>query len=431
MKKYHSVLPALVLVCSALLSYPTRIFAGLLPPSVTPQQSYASILITQYTVNGESVGDAYSQIAFWNVGQLSENPEYAKAISSGDCSKSTTRGCGVGAPVEGTFSGGPNGVAKIGSYEYKLINGAYFELMLNGKVYKYTVDNPAVFANWPGMESLKPITYDATSQFLDPWNETFPPDTHFDENEAVISKLYGDVDVSDPANKKNIIQQGVTSFKILLNDMLFGRHPKTAHTEGDTQVENSDSDVSNRWQTPFKGVRLTDGYMLRTGNGRAVVEFADGTKFILREHSTISFNKNGIYLDNGKFMFMFRKLGKKIYIYSKTAIYTITGTQFEMTVTPDGSTLQVYEGSVVAGSLVSKKLTSVKAGEEVTVSKTELGSKTTVSEETNRNMDAIEAEIIDAQLQRSKVYSLYILGGLSVFCFAVMYFMKVFSKRRV
>ena len=118
---------------------------------VKPQQGIATAMIpVADSFTGKILGEAYGQISFWNVGQLSGDPIYAKAILSGDCSKSTTPGCGVGAPVEGIFSGGPNGVITLdGGFTYTLKDGKYFELIFGGKTYKYTVENPDIFSNWP------------------------------------------------------------------------------------------------------------------------------------------------------------------------------------------------------------------------------------------------------------------------------------------
>ncbi|KKS98062.1 MAG: hypothetical protein UV73_C0003G0004 [Candidatus Gottesmanbacteria bacterium GW2011_GWA2_43_14] len=129
------------------------VLAGDLPKGVKPEQGKAwNLAPVPDSFTGEIIGDTYTELSFWNVGQLSGDPVYSKAAVSNNCAKSTTPGCGEGAPLEGTFSGGPDGVITIESYEYKLKEGKYFEFITGGKTFKYTIENPEIFSkyNWDG-----------------------------------------------------------------------------------------------------------------------------------------------------------------------------------------------------------------------------------------------------------------------------------------
>lgn len=46
-------------------------------------------------------------------------------------------------------------------------------------------------------------------------------------------------------------------------------------------------------------MQLKNGFQLKTGDGMAVVEFKDGTKFIIREGSTVTFTNSGSFLPAG------------------------------------------------------------------------------------------------------------------------------------
>src|SRR3989338_8067753 len=109
------------------------VLAGELPKGVKPEQGKAwNLAPVPDSFTGEILGDSYTELSFWNVGQLSGDPIYSKAVVSADCAKSTTPGCSTGAPMEGTFSGGPDGVITIENHEYKLKEGKYFEYIGGG-----------------------------------------------------------------------------------------------------------------------------------------------------------------------------------------------------------------------------------------------------------------------------------------------------------
>lgn len=412
MKRLLCIVLFLFISFTAFFIISSPILADNLPSGIKPQQGIASGRVQNAVSSGDHFGATTVKITFWNVGELGGS-NYGKASVTTMNSDLIDNIRVQETTIQGSFSGGPDGVITLEGSKAKLrlIKGANVEITYNGKTTLIPLENPEIFStyDWGEITSVKsPVSpYDEKSTFANPWDETFPPDTNFDENEAVVSKIYGDVEVSDPKFQKNFIQQGVTGFKMLLNDMIFGRVRK-AHFEGDRIVEESDFDPSSKWFDPFKGMPLSEGDKMKTGDGRAVLEFKDGTKFILRENSQITFNKNGIYLDNGKYYFMFRKLGKKIYIYSKTAKSTITGTKFEVTVNSDGTLLKVYEGSVVTGSLASKQISKVNAGEEITATDKGLDKAKALSGEKDVDMNALELEIVNKDYNDTKKLGMYI-----------------------
>lgn len=383
-------------------------------------------------------------ISFWNVG-LPGGDDYGKGTLTVKCLIKVIGNTPCNdTSGELTFTGGPNGTFQGGGQSYTLVNGQYFDWEVKSVAgsakYKITVENPEIFSkyDWSEYASVKsaPVTYDEKSTFANSWDETFPPNTYFDENEAVITKIYGDVEVADRAYQKNFIQQGVSALQVFLNDALFGREKKYYHWDGrgaqGGNVEISDVDLSSKWFDPFKGMPISDGNKIKTGDGRAVLEFKDGTKFILRENSQITFSKDGIYLNNGKYLFHFNKLGHKIYLLSKHAKFSITGTELGITVNPDETRLQVYEGSVLLGSITSKKIIAVNANEEVNITDTGLGEKKTLLQEQNVDINAVVNEVINNDFDKAKKLGMYIFGGLILIVIIVLVLLVkfIFGRKR-
>jgi hypothetical protein len=299
----------------------------------------------------------------------------------------------------------------------RLVDGRAFELTYKGYTASIPVEDPTIFDGWIDRETQEaPATYDENSAFENFWTDenskVNPKDPYLDENEVTISRIYGDVEVSDPSVRNGIIGQEMERIRIYLDgsDPVRNNVYDADRATEDGHFERDTPDVTRIWVDPEKGMKMTEGFQMKTGDGRAVVEFKDGTKFILREHSQIRLEHEAIYLDNGKFIFRFVKKGKKIMIQNKRMKCNIIGTTFEIDTDDNGSTLTVYEGSVVSGSILSHELATVNAGEAQNFTNTGLGAKTRITE--NIDFDKIDNEIKIFEYDKAKQHGMFLFWGL-------------------
>ncbi len=409
------------------------------PPEVKPEKGRASGTFEFWDAPFKTAFD------FWNVGERGGG-EYGKVTIEIKCGEKTTSGgwtcVDKEMPTRGVFSGGPNGKitleGKADQLNVHLVNGKYIELTF-GKTYQFPVENPEIFSKYDwgaNTEQSPPSTFDENSEFSNPFDtdQAVEPITDGDENEAVITKIYGDVEVADKSLKKGIIQQGVDALNMTLSELFFGRREKkyieTGSNVGDRPVEVSDYDPSSKWFIPFKGLRLTENNKMRTGDGRAVIVFKDGTKFILRENSQIRFSQGDIYLENGKYLFHLQKRGSKMYIYSRHQKTSITGTKFEVTVAPDSTTLKVYEGSVITENLSSKKSSQVNAGEEVTVTQNDLNEKTGITGAKDIDMVSLEKDIVNKDFAGAKTLGMLVLSAVVFAGISVLVLVTLLVRNR-
>lgn len=234
-------------------------------------------------------------------------------------------------------------------------------------------------------------------------------------DEVTISRIYGDVIISDPAMTGAQLAWPQKYWRALR--ILTGR------------VDDVDQPW-RVWVDPEKGMRLTDGYRMKTGNGRAVVQFRDGTKFVIREGSTVTFSNGGIVMDTGNFTYSFVKQGRKIYLQDRRSNWSIIGTTFDISTDDVGTTLKVYEGTVETESRATGEKVQVDSGGEIFISDTGLGDITPISGAASIDIDGLEREIIDAEMSDARTQGMIVLGGTALMLAAIVVAAALILRRR-
>lgn len=218
--------------------------------------------------------------------------------------------------------------------------------------------------------------------------------------DITIDSIYGDVTVSDPAVKRGFWSLCVKALGDLTG---WDRDPEPLRVRID----------------PEKGMKMTQGFQIKTGDGRAVIRFKDGTRFIISEASTVTFKGGGIHLDTGNFLAFYVKKGKKVYMVDRRGKYGIIGTMFEVTSGETGSVLKVYEGVVEAEAIKGGAKQQVNTGEVIKIDDAGLGDLATVIGATNPDFAALEQEVIDSELGEARMLGLLVAGVL-VFVLAAL-----------
>lgn len=354
------------------------------PPEVKPEQGKAwNKREVHDTYDGRVLGESYREMTFWNVGQVSGNSEYAKVILSADCSKSTTPGCIAGDPMEGIFSGGPNGVITISGYEFKLHDGQYFELNSGGTTTKYTVENPEIFSKYRwSMDEAPPIPKISGDKYS---IETI--------GAARFNDLYGQVEV-------NI--------------------PKPDGTYDDEKWDFAKIDMELPPGTKIK-VGEKSGLLLTFPNTQTDIIVGPETDIVLVDVAQEKMSMEGSPW--GKLKASVKKLLKdgSLEIEMSQAVAGIKGTIFSLEDTRDKSTIKVTEGSVAFTSKATGQTQMVNAGETLSADTNGLGQKATfdpVAEEKQWKELKDSLKKTNANLLGNKKM-MYILGGILVTAIAI------------
>ena len=253
------------------------------------------------------------------------------------------------------------------------------------------------------------LTYDEKT--AEDITKTDSSEGYFADKEVAIAKIYGDVTLSDPSQRRGLLS---LSAKAL------------------TTLTGWDDDPEP-WRVrsePKGGTPIKEGFQIKTGAGRAVLQFIDGTKFIIREGSTVTFTKSGINMETGNYYFSFVKIGKKIYLQDKRGKWSISGTKFEINSGEQETTLKVYEGAVRTERLNGIREDSVKAGNELKITDNGLGNVTPLTGPSDVNIDGMAREIIDAETSEARLFGLAILGILAAAAAAVLAIIVMLLKRR-
>lgn len=310
------------------------------PPEVKPEQGKAWTKTEVHdSYDGRVLGESYREISFWNVGQVSGNPTYAKAIFSSDCSKSTTPGCKAGEPVEAIFSGGPNGVITGSGYEYKLHDGKYFELVSGGKTTTFTVENPEIFTKYRwSMDESVPVPEIKEGK----WKvETF--------GNARFNDLYGQVEINVPQPDGTYDEEAWDTAE-LDSELPPGTHIK----------------VSNK-----------SGLILTFPDTQTDIIVGPNTEIVLV--SAKDEKEGHLQLLWGKLKANVKKMMKdgSLEVEMSQAVAGIKGTTFVLEETKKQSTLKVIEGSVAFKSKINGQEEMVNAGETLVSDKNGFSNKTT------------------------------------------------------
>ena len=404
MKKFAYFILAIFFSLFVFFFVSSSIFADDIPFGVKP------IKVTALSQELDILGKVQFVLTFWNVGQLSDNSAYHEAVLSGKCFDEPGADgwkC-VGDKEEnsgkGTFTGGPNGTFMISDKIIHLKNGKTATYLEGGQEIIFTVQNTDAFKGWDDQ-----IFDEKTAQEL---GLSDNPEGMLDSSEVSITNIIGDVGVSDPSLRRGLFDQSIKALKTLTG---WDKDPEPWRVRVDAK----------------EGMKLKDGFQMKTGEGKAVIQFKDGTKFIMKENSTITFNSTGFNLDMGTTIFNFKKIGKKIYITDKRGKFSIIGTQFEVSTGKDNTLLKVYEGAVETESLGGKDKTMVKASEQIIVTNNGLGNKSALPGEKTINIQAIEKEIIAGEKIQAGKFILIQFGLIIIGILFILGIILFFNKKTI
>ena len=290
--------------------------------------------------------------------------------------------------MEGTFSGGPDGVITIENHEYKLKEGKYFEYIGGGKTFKYTVENPEIFSkyNWGGSANTK---------------ESKSEENKLEDSGATIKNVSRNVEVNLP-------------------------NPDGTYDEKNWKLAvDLDDDIES----------LPVGTHIRTwAFGRAVLSFDDGTIFKMAAKSEIvllspAAKRSKVKLLPGAYQANIKtKIQDPDYeIDMDQMVMVIQGTILVLEETGSKSTVKVIEGSVSVKSKTSGQSETINTGETITADANGLGQKTTfdvVSE--NASWDALEKETRESSPQLNN----FAYAGLAVLAVVIIGAVLKFRKKK-
>lgn len=372
MKKLSLIVQSLLIFLIPYLYFSVPTFADDLLPNIQPEQGRAGwkTPVTD-SYDGRVLGERYTEVVFWNVGERSKDPTHAKAFMRNDCAKSTVPGCGGGGTVEGTFSGGPNGIMTISGYEYKLHDGQYFETGSGGNTFKFDVENPEIFSkyNWE---------WDTASP------ESPTEETKLEDSGVAFSDLFGQVEVNIPNEDGTYDEEKWDFAKLDGKTLPVGTHIKTSENSG--------------------------GY----------ISFADMTTFTLKPGSEIILSSpaakdSQVKLLAGNLWINVKKMFKdgSMEIEMSQAVAGIKGTRFVVSENGTESTIKVTEGTVKYTSKSTGESVDVARGESMTASAQGLSEKITFdpSEEEGKWQE------IERSLKKSagnNKNTMYLWGGIGV-----------------
>ena len=123
------------------------------------------------------------------------------------------------------------------------------------------------------------------------------------------------------------------------------------------------------------GVCLLPGDKIQTGaDGKIDLVMKDGHKIHLEPHSTLAFEKDEVsFLAEGELAAMKKlityKMRKKFEVRTPEAVCGVRGTEYSIQASPEGTTIEVHEGSVEACDLKKTQSVVVEAGFKVFVPK--------------------------------------------------------------
>ena len=367
------------------------------PPEVKPEQGRAGWKTPVHdSYDGRVLGERYTEVLFWNVGARSADPAHAKVLWTNDCAKSTVPGCSGGGTIEGTFSGGPNGIMTISGYEYTLHDGKYFEGVSGKDTFKFNVENPEIFSKYRwSMDESVPIPEIKEGK----WEvETV--------GKARFNDLYGQVEVNIP-NPDGTYDDEAWDFAKIDMELPPGTRIKTSEKSG---------------------------LLLTMPNTQTDIIVGPETEIVIVEIDPEK-NLTGIRSPWGKLKANVKKMLEdgSMEIEMSQAVAGIKGTVFSLEGTKDKSTINVMEGSVEFKSKATGQTEMVNAGETLSADTNGLGQKTVfdVNAE-NAKWDGLPVEIKRSGETKTADTGnnnyLYIIGALAVFMLAAV--VLLLAKRK-
>ncbi|MBU0648006.1 FecR family protein [Patescibacteria group bacterium] len=351
------------------------VFILLIAPfcSFTGGKAKAEQILTPRKVTATSgpvdifVGSLEYKLSFWNVGSQG-GAEYGdvvvtivclEATGDWDCSEEDL------GPVAGTFTGGPNGHFVVEGIGFDLIDGRQTTVYDGGYAVVFNVDNPEAFDDQVDTEIEKEkYTKLPTSEN---WNDI--PDEKLDYSFPKISKILGEVEVSDPNKRSNIVDSVWRNYW-------------------------GDQESWRKWEAPAAGQDLTKQSVVKTGIGMAVLEFEDGTKIVLGRDSRISINDAGFTIENGSGILTYKKYGSKFILESRRVRFGIVGTTVSWVSDGDEIDFKVLEGKVEAAPEDGGETIILNAGEEISADERGLSAVWEFDESSELDRwDQLESEI--------------------------------------
>jgi hypothetical protein len=146
-----------------------------------------------------------------------------------------------------------------------------------------------------------------------------------------LEKVVGEVTTSD-------IQKKTGFWDSLNNHLNYG--------EGNVNLNGHRVDYDRVWEEGQGGSTLKVGDEIKTGNGRVVLKFADGTRFILMENTYLRKTADGFIIERGVVASTFWKTGNKVRLITKHGNFMVKGTKFAIATGEENTVIEVYEGVV-------------------------------------------------------------------------------------
>lgn len=154
--------------------------------------------------------------------------------------------------------------------------------------------------------------------------------TPIDKSEPVIEKTMGEVETSKESKRAPWYQALYSVF----------------NNQGRVDIAGRPIEHNRVWEEGKSGSPLKVDDVIRTGNGRVVLKFPDGTKFVVMENTNLIKTPDGFKVEKGGVYMDFRKIGKKVKIQTKWGNGYVTGTKLAVMEQDDRTILELYEGSV-------------------------------------------------------------------------------------
>lgn len=229
-----------------------------------------------------------------------------------------------------------------------------------------------------------------------------------DHSLPIMEKVIGEVSISD-SNKK-------TGFLESLNNHLnFG--------EGNTNINGHLVDYDRVWEEGQNGATLKEGDEIKTGNGRVILKFSDGTKFILMENTLLRKTSDGFRVEHGTVASTFWKTGNKMRLVTQHGSFMVKGTKFAVATGKQNSVIEVYEG-IVQTTQSADQTVDVTAGYSVTIDDQFITPTEQIDAQTNlKQWNDIENEITQNYTNNSSSnYFFYpaIIIAIIVIVFAIV-----------
>lgn len=227
------------------------------------------------------------------------------------------------------------------------------EMKLNSQLIPVNVQCPingVKCSGWDPFPLTANLTKTATTEDT-AINNTVSDDylTPIDKSEPLIEKTMGEVETSKESKRAPWYQALSSIF----------------NNQGRVDIAGRPIEGRRVWEEGRSGSPLNVDDVIRTGNGRVVLKFPDGTKFVVMENTNLVKTADGFRVEKGGVYMDFRKIGNRVKIQTKWGNGYVTGTKLAVMESEDKTILELYEGSVEFER--DGKMTKVDPGTAITV----------------------------------------------------------------